>query len=649
MVDEYLKAKKYGDREYRSAVSKGQYPYLPSLDYILKHEGKLQEERIGLIEIPVNLIVGTLTEGRQNAFSRGFLPLLEPTSEFASKWETLFASQAENGMRDPIKVYEYMRKFYVQEGNKRVSVSKILGYVKIMAEVIRVYPQKTDDLENKLYYEFVDFYKAAPIYEVAFSSEGGYLRLAKHFGLNITHPWSEEEISKLKHAYEFFAEIFAANGGYALNITAGDALLIYLDIYGVEGILDESSAVIKRRLTKLWKEILTSANKDSIDLLEDPGLLKRNGSILKSFKTPSLYTPKNPLKIAFIYEDDPDQNGLSYDHELGRNYINSNFEGLVKAIAFKERDTDEKIREAIDEAEAEKCNMVFTTSPSQMPECLRGAIHYPHIKFLNCSLNLSHNAVRTYAIKMFGAKFLMGILAAAMADNDDIGYLSYVPIYGEIANINAFAIGASMVNPAVKVHLSWAYKKPPEKGGYNINDISGEMKGIKVFSGSELNKSNLYTKEFGIYYLNEDGEKVSLALPVRGWGKYYEMIVKTVLDGSWGDRSIAKSDQALNYWWGIQSGVVDILLSEKLPYPVKKLIGSMKDAMIAGTIHPFEGELHSQDGLVQGADGGRLTSQQIITMDWLNENIVGSIPGFLELSEAGQKIVSVSGVDKESE
>ena len=640
MDEEYLKAKKLGDKEYRKAVSKGQYPYLPALDYILKQEGKLHEESIGLIEIPVNLIVGTLTAGRQNAFSRGFMPILDPNSEFAAKWETLYASQSEHGMRDPIKVYEYMRKFYVQEGNKRVSVSKLLGYVKVMAEVIRVYPKKNEEPENKLYYEFLDFYKVVPSYEISFSSEGGYKKLARYFGKDLADTWSEEEVSKLKQVYLYFAQAFYSNGGDALDITPGDALLIYLDIYGINGVLDENQIVIKKRMLKLWKELLTSANKDNIDLLEEPEKLKKSG-ILSSFRPSSPYSSKNPLNIAFIYEDDPDENGMSYDHELGRKHLDTYFEGLVKTFVYKNRNTDETIRDAIDAASLEECGMIFTTSPSQMPESLRGAIHYPNIKFLNCSLNLSYNAVRTYEIKMFGAKFLMGIVAAAMSDNDKIGYLSSVPIYGEIANINAFAIGAAMVNPRAEIHLSWAFKED--------FDAAREMNGIKIYSGTELNKSNVYTKEFGVYASNNEGENVSLALPIRGWGKYYEMVVKMVLDGSWDNRTVAKSDQALNYWWGMSSGVADILLSEKLPYSVRRLAESMKEALVAGNIYPFEGELHSQDGLVQGPEGGKLTSRQIITMDWLNENILGTIPNLGELTLAGQKIVRVSGMKKDED
>ena len=52
------------------------------------------------------------------------MPLLDEDTEFAQKWNALCDAHLSVGIRDPIKAYEYMNKFYVEEGNKRVSVMK---------------------------------------------------------------------------------------------------------------------------------------------------------------------------------------------------------------------------------------------------------------------------------------------------------------------------------------------------------------------------------------------------------------------------------------------------------------------------------------------------------------------------------------------
>ena len=84
----------------------------------------VREVPLGLVQIPSELIVGTKTAGRSSAFSKSFKPLLKENTEFAYKWMALYKAHLNEGIREPIKAYEFMNKFYVEEGNKRVSVLK---------------------------------------------------------------------------------------------------------------------------------------------------------------------------------------------------------------------------------------------------------------------------------------------------------------------------------------------------------------------------------------------------------------------------------------------------------------------------------------------------------------------------------------------
>ena len=122
MTEEYLKAKRLGEKEVRARNSKGEYPYVAALDDIEPAVDRLSHRAMGIIEIPVELIKGTKTRARQNSFAANFMPLLDSNSELAAKWNSLYATQISEGITDPVKVFEYLHKFYVQEGNKRVSV-----------------------------------------------------------------------------------------------------------------------------------------------------------------------------------------------------------------------------------------------------------------------------------------------------------------------------------------------------------------------------------------------------------------------------------------------------------------------------------------------------------------------------------------------
>ena len=60
---------------------------------------------------------------------------------------------------------------------------------------------------------------------------------------------------------------------------------------------------------------------------------------------------------------------------------------------------------------------------------------------------------------MYEAKFLSGAIAGALAENGRLGYIADYPIYGMTANINAFALGARLVNPRAKIYLEWSTVK----------------------------------------------------------------------------------------------------------------------------------------------------------------------------------------------
>ena len=155
---EYQEALKLGKKEYKSRVSKGQFPYLPVLDEILKNEEIQTEQNLGLVHLPLEFVVGTSTMGRTLSFAANFMPLLGENTEFCMKWTSLSDAQVNEGIRDPIISYEDMNRYYVVEGNKRVSVLKYFKANEIPAIVTRKIPKYNENDESiKLYYEFMKF------------------------------------------------------------------------------------------------------------------------------------------------------------------------------------------------------------------------------------------------------------------------------------------------------------------------------------------------------------------------------------------------------------------------------------------------------------------------------------------------------------
>ena len=157
-IELYEKARKLGNKAYKASVSEGRYPFLPVLDDIINREDIASEVNLGLVDIPLDRVVGTSTSGRTQAFASNFMPLMDSKSEFGAKWSSLCDAHLDEGIRDAIKVYEYLNYYYVVEGNKRVSVLKYFEADSIPAFVTRKVPKLTDDPEIRAYYEYMDFY-----------------------------------------------------------------------------------------------------------------------------------------------------------------------------------------------------------------------------------------------------------------------------------------------------------------------------------------------------------------------------------------------------------------------------------------------------------------------------------------------------------
>ena len=679
MIDEYVKALRAGEKEYKARLAAGEYPYLPALDDICPDNDVLTQRSLGLQEIPVELVAGTKTRARQNSFAPGFMPLLDTDTEFAAKWCNLYQAQLSEGFNSPIKVYEYLHRFYVQEGNKRVSVSRFLDMPTIMGDVIRIIPTKAVMEENPVYAEFLDFYRVAPIYDIVCEKEGAYTEIAELLGRSISadaEPWPDELVKELKSAYWRFSKVIRTIQGQIPGMPLGDAFLVYLRIFTGDALTGQPEKEVEKRLKKIKSELVTAHNKDNVSLVESSDeavnagnlitkaekLVTGPDSLLSKVLPAVSYSRKNPLKAAFIYDKIPDASNWFSDHERGRLDLEKTYGGIVKTERFvttgAEEDPAENIYgsfdDAADAAVSWGADVVFTPSVRQMDDTLRAAIKYSDVKFLNCSINLAHHAVRTYFAKLYEAKFLAGLVAGAASAADGshrIGYCSGMPVYGTVACINAFAIGAAMTDPEVKIQLDWATKQDANWWWNMVND------GIHVVSAVDSLHNKDGSAAYGVCRVErcEPGQGndlsgscliTNLAAPVYKWGKLYEIIVRTIIEGTYSSSAVDKKDRATNYWWGMISGVVDIELSDAISPYTKRLVEILRRDIIGGNINPFDGELRSQEGVIRRDDEAPLTSMEVITMDWLNENIIGEIPKIDTLVDEARETVKYSGVEK---
>lgn len=630
---EYSAALRQGRRSYRTALSKGEYPYLPVLDEMISYTEVASIENLGIMDIPLSKIVGTKTVGRSNAFANNFMPLLPEESEFGRKWAAVYNHQINDGINDPVIAYEFMNQFYVQEGNKRVSVMKHLKTYSLPASVTRLVPKRSEDKENRLYYEFLDFYNVSRSYDVCFYKEGNYQKLLKYMGKKEGEQFSDDDRMDLHSACYNFELAFNKVNTEKLDINVSDAFLLYVEIYGYEKVIDQTEQEISRCLQKMWTEITLADRGSQVELVQNPENVK--ATLLN--KLIPLGVPDS-LKIAFIYTKTTDTSSWAYAHELGRQYLEQVFVGKIETMAFENADTEAQVEAAIDEAVAAGCELIFTTATQMVNQSVRSAIQYPKVKIYNCSIKMSYSSICTYYARMYESKFLMGAIAAALSRTDRLGYVADYPIYGALANINAFALGAKMINPYVKIHLEWT------KVEGNDAREKLDQEGIVFVSDNDMITPQNASREYGLYAKKDDGTLENLATPIWDWGKFYERIIKNIFSGGSTESSAQKGKKAVNYWWGMSADVIDVICSKSMPDETARLIELLKTSIRSGEFQPFCGPLYAQGGILQCEKGECLGADEIITMDWLVENVIGKIPELDELTKDARELVEFQGI-----
>lgn len=627
----YLKAVKLGKRAMAVQSAKRRDPYLKVLDENPEAAKSVMEYPLGLVQIPAERIVGTKTAGRKQAFACNFMPILGENTEFALKWSNLCESHLKEGIRDAIVAYEYMNEFYVLEGNKRVSVLKYFDAVSIPGTVTRIVPYRTEEKANKIYYEFMDFYDLSEVNYIYFSEEGSFARLQSLLGKQEKEKWTEEDRRNFSSVYACFENIFRTLVKENEERTVGDSFLTFLEIYGYKEMKEMTASEMQMRIARSVKVFETQGQEESLEI-------KMNPEIQKKPLLQRLIPLSSPIQnIAFVHEVDPHKSAWTYLHDLGRMHLEQAFPDQIRVttyIAEKFQDPEEALSQAV----ADGNTIIFTTSPVLYNASLKTALDHKEVKILNCSLMSDKGVIRNYNARIYEAKFLIGAIAGAMTTNDKLGYLADYPIYGTVSNINAFALGAQMINPRAKVYVEWESEK-------NIDYVERFREhGVSYVSGRNIiipNK-NTGSRHFGLYELADDSHH-NLAMPVLHWGKFYEQMIQNIMEGNW-KNSEGNGTKSLNYWWGMSAGIVDVICSGSLPRGTERLIELLKKTICQGEFNPFSGALYSQNGVIQEEKEKTLTPEKIITMDWLCDNVIGRIPKMSELTDHAKPVVLEQGI-----
>ena len=634
MLEDYKSALRAGQRAYRARIARGQSPYLAVLDDVLKGVDIVAQEPLGLVEIPSDSLVGTKTSGRHTAFSYDFMPLLEPDTEFAAKWSVLCDAHLEEGIQTPIIAFEYMNRFYVQEGNKRVSVLKYYGAVKIAGTVTRLIPERNDSLENRIYYEFLDFYRLSKVNDVHFSKPGSYAKLQTLVCKASGESWTDDDRMNFAAFYTMFCQQFQQLGGDRLNITAGDAMLVYLSVYRYSDACDSTPAQMKANMEKLWNEVRVLTEPQAVHLSLEP--TQSTGEPLLA-KLNIFSSRPSELKVVFLHEHNAENSAWVRNHDKGRAALEKEFPDRLSVTCRENVNPEVDAEQILEDVAHDNADVIFTTSARMHTACLKVAAQHPKTRILNCSLNAPHPLVRTYYPRTYEVTYLLGLLAGALTRTDRVGYVAANPVYGIPAAVNAFALGLKTVRPYARVLLRWACLPDPA----HPLDFS-DCPDVDIFYAHSRKEPEGTYRDYGLCRRRPDGTLEPLGLPVWKWETFYIEIIRSIFDGTWNNDG--SGARAVNYWWGMRSGAEEINYSADLPAGTLQLLDLMEKLLSEDELRIFHGELYAAGHVLHAPEKLIYSPKELMEMDWLDECVDGALPHYDDLDVKTRTLVAINGL-----
>ena len=619
----YQGARKLGRKYVSEHANDATHGYLPVLEDRLQGVEILGEINLGHHEIPLRRIIGTRTAMRSNTFAGNWMPLLADDTEFAIKWQKLYMSQLKEGIREPILVYEYLNRYYVQEGNKRVSTMNYVGAASIYGNVIRLIPQRDEtNRDITIYYEFLDFDKRRFFDNLWFSHPGMFTRLVEQTEKYIEeHPEITEPVGDvINRVHRSFRTAYKSVNPDVKNVTTGDALMVYLMVFGYP--YNESSAELKKNIKSMIPQLEVFSGARKIDMLE--------ATRLDMQYEPKKLKPKKNVHIAFAFDGTPETNSWTRRHAAAAARIERRYGSLIKITEhFDIGDGPDGVYGDLAAIAAEKPTMIICTSPTQSEGALRVSLENPDVIIMNCDIPRAGRDLDTYYVRMYDTTFLCGVLAALQSETGVLGYMDavlfgYAPTYA----INGFAFGAKLINPRAKI-LQYVLKDVDKFKDYDeacrvFAENGADVAFVRYSDENRLAAKGSPETYAQVYRLDrKTGAQLEcLGSMTLDWERFYAKSCEGPIEGrtSLLDKHIPGNP--IHFGWGISTGITDVFTNDEVVgVNTVKTVRLFRDLVVEGRLRPFEGPVYDNTG-VQRIEPGVVPPLMLIQhVSWLDESI----------------------------
>lgn len=327
-------------------------------------------------------------------------------------------------------------------------------------------------------------------------------------------------------------------------------------------------------------------------------------------------------KVGFVYVGPIGDHGWSYQHDQGRLAVEK--ELGVKTSYVESVPEGADAERVIRQLASSGHDIIFTTSFGYMNPTVKVAKRFKKVKFEHATGYKRAKNVSTYSGRFYEGRAVIGSIAGKMTQSNVVGYIASFPIPEVIRGIDAFTLAMRKVNPDAVVKVVWVNSWfDPGKESDAAKALIDQ--GADIITQHTDSPAPLQVAEKrGVYAFGQASDmkafapKAQLTAIIDDWAPYYVQQVKAAMDGSW---------ESMDTWAGLKEGMVVMApYGDAVPADVRKLADEVKQSIIDGSFHPFQGPIKNQQGELVVKEGEVLSDEVLVGLDWYVEGVEGSIP-----------------------
>ena len=351
-------------------------------------------------------------------------------------------------------------------------------------------------------------------------------------------------------------------------------------------------------------------------------------AVLALGTSPGSAKSTSAFKAAWIYVGPHDDGGWSQAHDDGRLYVQKALGSKVQTTYKENIAVGSQFDQTVSSLRAQGYKLIFATSYGYVTPAV--AAKYPDVKFEQATGTLVGKNVSEYFGAAEDTVYLSGMAAGAAATCNTIGFVVAYPIPEVIRHANAFALGAQLTHPGIKVKLVWTnswYDPPKEKKAAQSLHGSGScVLGQNVDSPA----TGQYAESVKAPWVGYDSDASKFApqswltASVYNWGPYYLKRVQAAMNGTW---------KPGFYYGNIADGFTKLAkYGPSVSSKTKSLIAAKLAKLRARPGAEFTGPLYDQSGKLRVPKGVQMQvlkggTNSLYGMNWLVRGVIGSPKG----------------------